>query len=195
VDPWTDRTVADLLTNLERRPSYLALDGADFRIDAPIAAELPRVFQKVVEDLGATRLMRNELIHRPRFRFDSLSIQYAKIQALGRALEAKRWPAAALGERWVVSDFCLEQELNRGNAEHVRRALRNRGVANVPLAMSWLEPSALSMARCALQPTFVVLLGGHRFIPDVTSPTLTPRSQDPQAVAAEIVTACTGTRA
>jgi 2-amino-4-hydroxy-6-hydroxymethyldihydropteridine diphosphokinase len=194
VEPWTERTVADLLANLDHKPSYLALDRPDLDIRGPVPAELSIVFQGVVESLGATRLRRDQLLPRRRFLSDPLSIQYAKIRTLGRAMATERWSAAALADRWLVSDFSLEREVLRGVSAVTRRALENHGVYRAPLAMSWLEPTALAAARRALQPTFLVLLGGARRREELTVPQFIPNADDPRVIIEEILAACAATR-
>jgi 2-amino-4-hydroxy-6-hydroxymethyldihydropteridine diphosphokinase len=67
VEPWTERTVSDLLANLDRRPSLVVLDHADPPSveKAGVRSSVMRaVFHSLVERLGAISLSSSEPVAR-----------------------------------------------------------------------------------------------------------------------------------
>ncbi|SIN88710.1 2-amino-4-hydroxy-6-hydroxymethyldihydropteridinediphosphokinase [Singulisphaera sp. GP187] len=82
IDPMTTRSIAELLANLDRRPSTLALHGDD----APLKEIL---FHQVVSKLGAEA--------------KSFSRLHSQPQLSTRPLDQVLDPATA---RWRVTDFC-----------------------------------------------------------------------------------------
>jgi 2-amino-4-hydroxy-6-hydroxymethyldihydropteridine diphosphokinase len=135
-DPVTRLTAADLLANLDRRPSYLAIAG-------PFRSERTSLFRRLVSELGAIGLSEGTAMpvrNKPGELFESL------LANCSWELRADRWSPELWGDRWVVTDFWFDAI-----------ALRAR---------SWLEtdPSRwddfrgrfLEARRTVLRPTFVV---------------------------------------
>jgi len=96
VDPATGRSVASLLANLDRRPSYVAIDASasTFRDD---------LFARVVAGLPSVGLAEAEIA--PTGDLDDASPRAATLATKWRHLDGRRW-ADALGDgRWLVTDF------------------------------------------------------------------------------------------
>jgi 2-amino-4-hydroxy-6-hydroxymethyldihydropteridine diphosphokinase len=86
VEPWTGRTVSDLLANLDRRPSLVALDQAgppSVGQSAVRSSVMGAVFHLLVEGLGAIGLSSSQPV------------------ALNQLLEGNA------GDRWLVSDSAV----------------------------------------------------------------------------------------
>jgi 2-amino-4-hydroxy-6-hydroxymethyldihydropteridine diphosphokinase len=136
VDPLTRRTVADLLANLDRRPSFVVL----------LAMPTP-VFRRVSEGLAAVGLFeetgsdesyeaRTDLLAEPDF--------FAILDEKAREYEASRWSADIWGDRWVVSDFWFDR-LVRDASHRLDGEERDR----------WRERFA-ERKSCVIRPTFLV---------------------------------------
>lgn len=101
VDPLTGRKVADLLDNLDRRPSYVALD-------LPKRYCLP-LFRRLSEELGAIGLSTPDTkafgssVHP---RLESMVCPW--VQA-ARELRSDRWSTDRWGDRWVITDFWFDR--------------------------------------------------------------------------------------
>src|SRR5579864_4624704 len=142
VDPLTRRSVAQLLANLDRRPSYVALSQF---WDAP--RSLGPIFEQVVARLGAVSIggLTDSMHGSLRDHLLSLSYDDAEIllERWTRELRVERW--RDLGERWLVTDFWFDSALAFGPQHPVEH---RRGV-------SVFEKFA-SAVRQVVAPTFVV---------------------------------------
>lgn len=123
VDPVTRWTMAELLANLDRRPSYLALAGHQ----GPRMRRLFRRFAKALDAAGfsngdpswdeassrefAAALSRLSPEMRATDPPDHIWNDHraTALRFLGDALREDRWSEALWGDRWVVTDFWLDQ--------------------------------------------------------------------------------------
>lgn len=179
LDPLTNRGIPWLLDNLDRRPSYVAIDG----LAGPFRSSL---FDRLVSSLDAVPIRWADATSSRGQRGDRAG-DLDRLEANAQALHANRWPAR---DRWIASDFCLDLEL--------RRFQRTRPLPTT-LEGHARESRASSVAKSALAPTFAVVLGGDagpRRGPFLTRyPLLWIASEDPEEVAAEVLAACAASRA
>jgi 2-amino-4-hydroxy-6-hydroxymethyldihydropteridine diphosphokinase len=102
VDPLTGRTIAELLANLDRRPSCLVLCGPDtFDLFRRLVHRLPAagLFERTGSERSYEAL--TDLLADPDW--DSLAEQ-KRIE-----LDAERWAAEVWGDRWIVTDFWFDR--------------------------------------------------------------------------------------
>jgi 2-amino-4-hydroxy-6-hydroxymethyldihydropteridine diphosphokinase len=138
VDPITGRSIAQLLANLDRRPSMIAIH-AGLRDSLTDPDFDDRVVEQLAEKLGAesirspgVELAPGDPSRTPAEAMDEW------LQSRVRELDRKRWTAASLGERWLVCGYWFD-------------ALASP---------SRFEPAAILAAhRQIVEPTFVVALG------------------------------------
>ena len=189
IDPMTRRTVADLLANLDRRPSYLALEGPD----GPLKRA---VFLGVTAGLGALGLAGAEVVARRPIGTDPLVHRLDELEARASRLDLRLWPADGLRDRWLVTDFCVPLDHGRALAPLIALALKDRGVIDRryrPAVDRWE-----AAVRRALLPTFAVVIAGGpqpNRTPELSEePLLWAESTDPQVVVAEILAACAASR-
>jgi len=105
IDPCTGRTVADLLANLDRRPSLVALHHR--------CASRESLFLKLVPRLRAVGLYYGEI---PATNGPEWENWYDRQR---RELHAENWPAATWGDRLLLTDVWFEDE----SAEARRRMI------------------------------------------------------------------------
>jgi 2-amino-4-hydroxy-6-hydroxymethyldihydropteridine diphosphokinase len=181
-DPLTGRTISDLLANLDRRPSYVAIRSAKAPGSLAIARE-------VAEKLGVEPLLR---------------------QGPADDLEALRRDAARLAERikagrddperWIVSAYHLGDEVQHWWSRQLDaiRARDDKPDRADQETLRELRDLANAIMFAAPEPTFEVRFGdsGDRSrwlgwpYPCLSFPPGSPAS----AVAAEILAACAATR-
>lgn len=194
VDMATGLTVAQLLSNLDRRPSYLALD-------APAGAIREELFGRIVEGLPSVGLAESDILpgvipevaDHDGFRFPDDWPPAARAKVLH--LSARRWRPLLSDGRWLVTDFCL--------TDHVisQVPLSDRLADDHPLdPRSW---QLLPFERWMLRPTFVVALPGGLFdrwmlrdgrpwrTGDVL---LLPESSTVEEIAREVLASCASAR-
>jgi 2-amino-4-hydroxy-6-hydroxymethyldihydropteridine diphosphokinase len=197
LDPLTNQTVNELLSNLDRRPSLVAVSAAnpDDPVEAALAAE---VHAGLVRALDAEPLRpaddpRSSSAAHPA---DPRDRAFAEIQAAARLADARTWERRGLGDRWIAADFALDLAS--------RRALAITSLDAAPGGWKavWrhftYERAARAAVERALAPTFVVLIGRDAAaIRDdgFPRPVLVPEATDPAAIVEEIVVACHATRA
>jgi 2-amino-4-hydroxy-6-hydroxymethyldihydropteridine diphosphokinase len=200
VEPWTERTLGDLLANLDRRPSLVAL-----RHSAPQL--IPRsdqdceatdiVFRLLVERLGALGLSWTEMAPQwwlPAHRWNA---HLAKVRSVARRMTSRRWPSRRLRDRWLVADFYLHEERMRVSSAVIREALQNRGYYTVPFNLAGYEQAADRAIQEALQPTFTAVIGPRRLAlscRESPTPVLIPDADQPDEVVTEILATCAATR-
>jgi 2-amino-4-hydroxy-6-hydroxymethyldihydropteridine diphosphokinase len=102
VDPITGRTVASLLANLDRRPSYVAFAGAhEDGVRTYLFERLVAMLEATaVFDLGSSVESAGQKIFHE---WDPHTVLERRVESIRR----DRW--SALGERWLVSDFAFQE--------------------------------------------------------------------------------------
>ncbi len=198
IDPLTQRTVADLLSNLDRRPSLLCLDHLDRACLLPEPGILPDVHRRVIEGLGAVGIAMESVPAGRCQPSDPWKRHYRRITELGRSLSARRWEVSRLPEQWIVANFSLTQEMLRVAAALGRATGLGRRRPGTPFGLARAQRVAAASVRGALRPTLVTLLRGkERPSADARHylhPLLIPESSDPSGIVEEILTACAATR-
>jgi 2-amino-4-hydroxy-6-hydroxymethyldihydropteridine diphosphokinase len=194
VDPMTGRTIAQLLANVDRRPSYVALDG-------PADDLRTTVFERVVARLSAVGLRAREVALSPKPRTKTARWFVDDLPDIPDRLAADRWPADQCADRWIASDFCLGLDLLR--PDEIRREIwttRECTHNERHEATSARQRAITDAINGSLQPTFVVLMNpapGGRLVrtPCLTTlPLLWIDSDDPDTIVAEVLAACAATR-
>jgi 2-amino-4-hydroxy-6-hydroxymethyldihydropteridine diphosphokinase len=194
VDPSTKRTVAGLLANLDRRPSYVALVGLRPQINSQ------EVFRGLVAALSAEGLSywagAPDLM--PGSDAKPVDVFDRALDKWAHELRADRWTPAAWEDRWIVTDFWFD-----------KIALQARSwLESDPTQWGAFHARFLSVRERVIQPTFIVPSGldlaylgmwaEQRRPPDdpigTGTPTLLSGQRDPATKIDDIVTACAGTR-
>jgi 2-amino-4-hydroxy-6-hydroxymethyldihydropteridine diphosphokinase len=197
VDPLTGRAIADLLVNLDRRPSYVAIHGVSWESGEPPL--MRRLYQTLVETLPARGFTYEKLrtkyrehlkgrVDRSRTAFDRLCLD----------LNRERWSSDAAGGSWVVSDVWFDAAYH--GLKHVY------SVNPVDNPQGEFLHQFLDARSKVIAPTFVVAphssrqifsrAGGHWPPPLGDVPILEINPDDrPEAIAAEVLAACAATRA
>jgi 2-amino-4-hydroxy-6-hydroxymethyldihydropteridine diphosphokinase len=178
VDTVTKRSIAALLENLDRRPSYVALDG-----EGPV---LEMVYNGVVSGLSAAGIRRE-------------IGTVLDIEREASLLQSDFWAQEGLGERWLVSDFSLDLDFSLGIRGQARWRREPPEAEN--LSVEWLRQAKElpSWFNHRLRPTMIVLLDGTSRLArkpgsPCQSPLLWPAGTEPQEVISEILATCAGTR-
>jgi 2-amino-4-hydroxy-6-hydroxymethyldihydropteridine diphosphokinase len=191
IEPMTGRTIAELLANLDRRPSYVALHGGD----GPFKSA---VFRGVVAGLGAKGLTGDEFDSPPTAKPDPLLRLLDQLVFRARKLPPEDWPAERLGDCWMASDFCLPLDHRQCAGTVLSRALKNQGRLDSKLVRLIHRSRVEEALSRAIPPTFAVILGPEpvpqRGPEHLDIPLLWPESSDPDDVVAEILATCAATR-
>jgi 2-amino-4-hydroxy-6-hydroxymethyldihydropteridine diphosphokinase len=208
VDPLTGRTIVDLLSNVDRRPGYVAMIGA---YHDPYRSH---VFNELVAAMGAVGVS-DAQPSSPRSRRglrDQRSDLEAVLERRCEALRKDRW--ADLGTRWLISDFAFSETALLDASVHSAT-----GMLDDPQVLDRFFRRCLEKERDVVAPTFTVELGTppapyDRFAEPArdelrTPPLASPRFQSsdrprvpslyfasgkPSVIVSEIVAACTATR-
>lgn len=197
LDPLTGRTVNELLGDLDRRPSLVAVSAAD-PDDASAVALASEVYAGLVRALDADPLRRadDQRIPSSDHPSDTRDRAFAEIQAAATRIAEWKWEKRTLGDRWVAADFSLDLALRRA------LAMPSAGAEQGGWKAVWhhftYERAAYAAVERALPPTFVVLVGRDAAaVRDggFPRPVLVPESADPSKIVEEIVVACHATRA
>jgi 2-amino-4-hydroxy-6-hydroxymethyldihydropteridine diphosphokinase len=178
VDTVSGGRISELLANLDRRPSYVALHG-----EGPL---LETVYEGVVSGLSALGIRRGGALV-PDIEQENLLIQ------------SKLWPEERLGERWLVSDFSVDMDCLLGIGG--RPPWKPEGSCGRKVTIDeWviLEERLSRSIGDPLRPTFVVVLDRTSRLarkPRFWNGTrLWPEGTDPRAIISEVLATCAGTR-
>ncbi len=196
LDPLTNLTANELLENLDRRPSLVAVAAADpdDPAESALAAE---VHAGLVRALDAEPWRKADApspsLGHP---VDPRDRAFAAIQAEAHRNAIKTWEGKGLGDRWVAADFSLDLALHRALAMPTVEA--EQGGWKAVWRHYTHERAARAAVESALPPTFVVLVGRDAAaIRDAgfPRPVLVPESTHPAEIVSEIVVARHATRA
>lgn len=198
IDPLTGMTINELLNNLDRRPSLIAVAAAD-PTDQEAVELAAAVHPLLVDRLAAEPLKRSDLLGAastgaptdPRDRL------YAEIQTIAHRRPAAKWSDESRDNRWMVADFSLDLELRLAATMDSDGSSADEGPWKTRWSRFTHERAATAAASRALEPTFVVLLG--RAAPAVRDrkfprPVLIPEATDPAGIVDEIDLARQSTR-
>lgn len=203
LEPLTGRTVAELLANLDRRPSYLAIDGDD---DALKAAILPRLCRELpvcpVAPPPPPSTLGDALPASPEILLRAVEA----LEARCRALTIAQTRAALDPSAWIISDFCLDSDIAALQARAQGPASDAPGPPPGPdaHAIQARLDRARELVRSAPQPTFALVLGrsiltrGARRFPELRlgGPDADADADaGATAIATETLAACAATRA
>jgi 2-amino-4-hydroxy-6-hydroxymethyldihydropteridine diphosphokinase len=193
IDPLTGKTVEDLLSNLDRRPSYVAIDGLP-------GSGLPRrIAQRVSDVLGGLVQSRREPRtpeHEgdPPTRFDQLTSSKVELQ------KTRDLSWSMPGDRWIVSDYSVDLDLLRLGSVTARLRAEQPRSSRVHEKTRRLGEESLIRPE-AVTPTFCVAIGFRDWgwsLPDLENainvPLLIPDARDEDGLVSEIVAACQATR-
>jgi len=198
IDPLTQRTVADLLVNVDRRPSLLCLDHFDRDCLSPEPGLLPVVHRRVIEGLGAVGIQKASIPAGRCPPSDPWKHHYRRVAELGRALSARRWEGSRPPEQWIVADYSLTEQMLRNATALGRETRAGRRRPGMPVGLARAQRVAAEAIRGALRPTLVALLPGRERPPTGARhylyPLLIPQATDPTGMVEEILTACAATR-
>jgi len=183
VDPLTGRTVAALLANLDRRPSYVAIHDPVARSSRTERAG-PPPFQRIVAGLGGVGLTAGP------------APPGARLARQAEVLDAARWTPDRLGGRWLVSDFWFDapgldadpMDSGPGGPDFGRRFLEQRSRVVIPTFVVIDREAHAAIRRAGGLPDC------RGFPPPGATPILTPDADDPEAAAVEILAACAAAR-
>ncbi len=194
VDPSTGWTVAELLANLDRRPSYVAIHD-------PLDQYGGELFRRLVIALpadairqGRMRPIRWEYDRYVRYRRAEVQKRFEKrFEEQCRALDVDRWAPERCGDRWLVSDFWFDAnygtpyvaEKDRSQFRDRFLAVRGRIIAPTFVVVPQLFSQAIP--RRPDEPRRKRLLFSD-------APRLTVALGDPEAIVAEVLAACASTR-
>ena len=201
IEPATGMTVAALLANLDRRPSYVALSR--HRGD-----ERP-IFRHLIAGLSAVGLSRGlergtgDLVSPDFAQGERLTPYLRLLEQTTAELRRDRWSDAVWGDRWVVTDFWFDRIYRLATCEIPKSG--TSGSDFTPFRDRFLQ-----LRPTVIEPTFLVLDRWVK-IPEVRDylhdedspspgdvrsvPTLRPDTDDPDEIASEILAACRATRA
>ena len=191
VEPSTGMTIASLLANLDRRPSYVALlrQGGNW----------PLIYSRLVDALSAVELSDRTGVplNGDGLRQDGVEGCFRLLEQTAAELRKDRWTRDHLGDRWVVTDFWFDRIdfLARSTLAPSRFAtfhdrfleLRPDLIAPTFLVVDRRNPGSEIRAEWSeAAPLFAA--------PCRPLPILRPDTDDPDQLASEILAACHATR-
>jgi 2-amino-4-hydroxy-6-hydroxymethyldihydropteridine diphosphokinase len=192
-DAWTGRSIRDLLSNLDRRPSYLALYGGD-------ASLMRAVCERVCSELDAVCFSKEQAIGRTSSSNPG-KLSLVEVQSLSGHLDPSSCSMHGIGDRWIVSDFCFpfEAMLQRQTNSRPRGAGEPDGDSAGSEGTDTPRDLFETLVSRALPPTFAVALTGFRQRPLVIADTLPvphlyPEAIDFEGFVSEILATCAATR-
>ena len=167
IEPCTGRTVADLLANLDRRPTFVALHHR--------CASREPLFLRLVPKLSAIGLYYGEV---PATDGPEWENWYDRRH---RELHAENWPAATWGDRLLVTDVWPDELPREGPS---------------PAVPSRFEDGSAENRGRMIAPTFVVAPRDSGLPPSTSvTPMLQLEADDVEGMADEISSACQASRA
>jgi len=199
IDPLTGLTINELLNNLDRRPSLIAVAAAD-PSDQEAVELASAVHAMLLEKVGGESLRRSDLLRTPTTTAptDPRDRLYAEIQTIARRCPEAKWPEESRGDdRWLIADFSLDLELRRAAAMAPDGPSPDETRWKTLWNQFTYERAATASIERAVEPTFVVLLGrSAREVRDqkFPRPVLIPEATDPAGIVAEIDLARQSTR-
>jgi 2-amino-4-hydroxy-6-hydroxymethyldihydropteridine diphosphokinase len=179
IDPLTRRTIAELLANLDRRPSYLALC-----FGCGSSNRRRRIFRKVVDALSAAGLSQGEKgwLEYPAWR-------ESMIGRWSDDLRDDRWTEALWGDRWLVTDFWFDELAFgpgfRGLPDDLRSARRGLIAPTFVVVPRPFFKDIIAIVECEIPEWPIGGVGVPLFVPD---------AGDDEGLVAEVVTACLASR-
>ncbi|MBX6311683.1 MAG: 2-amino-4-hydroxy-6-hydroxymethyldihydropteridine diphosphokinase [Isosphaeraceae bacterium] len=214
-DPQTGLTIPELLANLDRRPSYLALAGLPGPSRQALCQRLATSLQAVGLFRGRNSLNVVDLVAATEESFCDHILRQA-FDGLVADLHRDRWTAAAWGDRWVLTDTWLDELFVAASVryaareadrclESFREALRwAHGVALPPtFVVLWEPPAEDLVEHVGVEPLARVTEAWGRYRealksyiegPSCRVPTLRISQGNIEAAAIEILAACAATR-
>ena len=158
VDPLTGRTVAEILANLDRRPSYFAVHNLDDRFLDALSRSLARVVPGTIEiEDRPPPTSAHKSPYKPRRAMDrpqsSGTPQRRQLRRQYLALHKGRWTSRVSPDSWLVSRFWFDanfgvEALSEPGFEAVReRFLGKRGDVIEPAWVVAPPGSRLSFAK------------------------------------------------
>lgn len=196
IDPVTRRSVLELLANLDRRPSYVAID----RISAPgLGLD---VGLNLLDQLPGAEFIPAFSLHPDHQNDCSLTHLLDGFAASANALiVAADHMKHSSRDSWLVSAFDLETEVSA-----LRNWLQTEPAARIGFddelegSVDDRLESVLRMVHDAPTPTFVVSINDDRSVADLANtgrplPLLRPELGRPEEIASEIRAACEASRA
>ncbi|MHC5537062.1 2-amino-4-hydroxy-6-hydroxymethyldihydropteridine diphosphokinase [Singulisphaera rosea] len=185
VDPLTCRTIRELLINLDRRPSNLALFGFPKAFAVELLPHLSRQLEAEIVPVGYDPTPES----RER---QSLADRVRAFESRCEGLNLDRWAKSTEEQRWILSDFWFDAEvaelrrgteglLSRDRVEFYRRRMLTPTFVVAPASSRRLFARASSYWN------------GLDALGDTPILEVDPEG-DPIAVAAEILAACDASR-
>jgi 2-amino-4-hydroxy-6-hydroxymethyldihydropteridine diphosphokinase len=192
VEPWTGRTVADLLANLDRRPSLVAIDARRPEVREPVVARLQKalpgdvshaaeLLTSITDELELERRQPGEGLD---FGKTILPLRECTIELIMAARQGGEPPTGPEARRWVICDAWSQ-------FFDARHALEARW----PEQREWFTMRYDTLPT----PTFVAAIDGDGARQTIGTnlaepPILTVEATTPEAIANEIHAACDATR-
>jgi 2-amino-4-hydroxy-6-hydroxymethyldihydropteridine diphosphokinase len=189
VDTRTGLSIEQLLANLDRRPSYVAIDG-------PPGALRDEVFRRVVAGLSAVCIRESDLVETDE-EGGPFDLRFPPIlRAKARSLEVDRWVETLDRSRWLVTDFTVTgatvwfENLGIG-----RQAAELRKEMQVIIGDGFMKlvfrPTLIVALPMGMVEAEILRSGLRRNMGDVT---LTPESSTAAEIAQEVLAACASSR-
>ncbi len=215
LEPRTRRTLADLLTNLDRRPGHVVVVG-------PLGGKRIEIFRRLAESLQAIGICFG---HQPREflalqdRPDLAEVLHVHLDSANRDLGSSRWREEVWGPRWMLTDGWVDflwvvakARLRPDELARFREAfLQTRLVTTAPTFVAvWDPPNEILPGSCVyshqvnttrqvvrrieswklLRTTY----RDHVSSPECCDPVLWPDPSGPEAFVEEVLAACSASR-
>jgi 2-amino-4-hydroxy-6-hydroxymethyldihydropteridine diphosphokinase len=182
----TNRTIADLLANLDRRPRLVAING----LPGP---RKRAIFQRLVEELPGFGIEEEALVSSQDRVLDPLQRLFESWDRKIEALKGKIWAVEKLRVSWIVADYDIVLDLRRGFITWSEEIPQGHWKLRQYDFMDGMQRAFIA-SQDALVPTLVVILPGDHKLqrgPGLLKvPQLWPDSNDPDAIVAEVLATC-----